>query len=241
MQRPKPTFHAARPRKANTAIEYHDTIADAFAARYRSSIGFRERFNVWTDLFTQYVPAGSRVLDLGCGSGIFSAYLGGRGCFVVGIDGSPGMITLCQRHQLTVNERYEQRSLPLANPQAYTPCDVIVASSLLEYLDDMATMLDQVRTMLRPGGLFLVSMPNRRCLWRRIERLTYAWTGYPSYYGHSQHATDVQVFHHQLGQLGFHPVDVRFVSAADPVSRWLKYLLPKPLVNNLFVAVYRKG
>ncbi len=225
---------------AKTAVDFHSAIAEEFAGKYLVSLGFRERFEVWTGLFGRYIKPGSRVVDLGCGSGVLSAYLGERGCTVTGIDGSARMIALCEKNRRSANERYVLERLPLANPTLYATADVVIASSLLEYLDDLPGALAQIQSMLPPGGLFLASMPNRFCLWRRIERRAYALTGKPTYFGHIRNRSDVATFNEQLHQLGFDALEIRFFSSFDPVSRFLKYVLAEPLVNNLFVGVYRK-
>lgn len=49
----------------------------------------RERVHAVLDAV---VPAGARILDVGCGTGTDAAHLARRGCQVVGIDPSPGMI-----------------------------------------------------------------------------------------------------------------------------------------------------
>lgn len=228
------------PADMETAIDYHSAIADAFDGKYATSPGFQERFQVWTSLFAQYVPAGSHVLDLGCGSGVLSGCLGGRGCLVTGIDGSARMIALCEKNRQSANEHYIVQTLPLPDPAAYAPADVVMASSLLEYLDDMPALLQQARSILNTGGLLIVSMPNRRCLWRHVERLSYSFTRRPAYFGHIRNVSDVVSFGRELGLLGFDTVDTRYFSSFDPLSRLLKAVLPKPFVNNLFVGVYRK-
>jgi SAM-dependent methyltransferase len=51
----------------------------------------------WLDRFLRHVPAGARVLDMGCGTGApIAAYLLERGVQVVGVDAAPSMIQLCR-------------------------------------------------------------------------------------------------------------------------------------------------
>ena len=50
----------------------------------------------WIDAFLARIPAGGRVLDLGCGSGRpIAQYLIDKGMRVTGIDSSPSLIALC--------------------------------------------------------------------------------------------------------------------------------------------------
>src|ERR687885_732686 len=150
------------------AVDYHSAIATEFDRRYEISEAFRERYCVWTALFDRYVLPGDRVIDLGCGSGVFSTYLAKKGCFVIGMDGSEKMISLCNQRRTSASERYIVQSLPLpqAGEAAYAGQDVIIASSVLEYIDDMPSLLQQAQRMLKPGGLLMVSMPNQQSVYR---------------------------------------------------------------------------
>jgi SAM-dependent methyltransferase len=52
----------------------------------------------WLDRFVALLPAGGRVLDIGCGGGEpIAHYLIERGFGVTGIDSSPSLIALCRR------------------------------------------------------------------------------------------------------------------------------------------------
>ena len=222
------------------AIDFHGAIATQFDSKYESSVAFGERFRIWIALFRRYVRPGDCVLDLGCGSGIFSQYLAGMNCYVTGIDGSAEMIDLCNRKKASAYVRYSVELLPLSSPADYTNQDVVVASSLLEYIDDLEPMLQQIRAMLRPDGLLIVSMPNRLSLYRRIERILFGLTGRPRYFAHIRQVADLATFNHQLTRLGYATVETMYFSSYDPLSNLLKWVLPKRYVNNLFVGVYRR-
>lgn len=229
-----------RQATASGAIAFHDHIADHFARRYETSAAFGERFRVWTQLFDRYVASTSRVLDLGCGSGVFSTYLAEAGCSVTAIDGSAAMIALGRQQRTAGLVQYEQQSLPLANPGPYAGQDVVIASSLLEYMDDGPRLLEQIAMLLRPNGLLIASIPNRLSLYRRLERLVFACTGRPRYFAHIRYVSTAADFRAQLNQLGFDTLETVYFSSHDPLSRFFKRLLPRPYVNNLVVGVFRK-
>ncbi len=222
------------------AIDFHDGIAAEFDERYESSVAFRERFQVWTTLFQKYVKPGDRVIDLGCGSGVFSSYLASQGCKVIGIDGSAEMVLLAKQKQTSAYVQYFVQSLPLANTVNFEPQDIIIASSLLEYVDDMTKMLQQVYSLLKDDGLLLVSIPNKRSIYRKIERFVFSLTGYPRYVAHVRNVSTEAQFNCQLRASGFDVLETIHFSSHDPLSTWLKWCLPKRYVNNLFVGVYRK-
>lgn len=224
----------------NDAIDFHDTIATEFANRYESSAAFLERFQVWTNLFDRYITATDHILDLGCGSGIFSNYLADKAYTVTGIDGSITMIALCNQKKTAVNVRYVVQSLPLTDLAHYESQDVVIMSSLLEYMDDMPQMISQVRNLLKPNGLFIVSIPNQQSIYRRIERMTFKLLGRPRYVTHIRNRSTETAFNQQLTNLGFSVLEIAYFSSQDPVSTVLKPFLASKYVNNLLVGVYRK-
>lgn len=225
---------------ARNAVAFHDGQARTFAERYTRSAAFQERFRVWTDLFARYVRPTDAVLDLGCGSGIFSRHLAEAGCTVTGIDGSAAMISLCNEQKTWPRMRFVTALLPLTNPDNFAPVDVILLSSVLEYVDDLPGMLRQTHNLLKPNGLLFVSMPNRQSLYRALERAMFRLTGKPAYYAHVRHIVTAQGFDRQVADAGFEPVDLVYFAGADAASRLLTWLLPPHRVNTLFVGVYRK-
>lgn len=224
---------------SNETIDFHNTIAAQFDRKYVSSAAFLERFRVWTDLFSRYINPSDRVTDLGCGSGIFSNYLAGKGCYVIGIDGSATMIELCNRKKTSAHVHYVQQFLPLADISAYHPQDVVLMSSLLEYIDDIAQMIQQVRHLLKPNGLFIVSMPNALSVYRRTERILFQLIGQPRYVAYIRNRSTVEEFRRQLIDSGFEIIETAYFSTHDPVSTVLKPFLAECYISNLFVVVCR--
>ncbi|GAB3962244.1 hypothetical protein GCM10028805_62950 [Spirosoma harenae] len=225
---------------AQKAIQFHNTIAAAFGGKYESSKAFQERFRVWNALFERYIKSTDQVIDLGCGTGNFSNHLAGIGCQVIGVDGSVEMIRLCNRNKGSDRVHYVLHQLPLPDSSIFVSQDVVIMSSLLEYIDDVTGMLQQAREMLRPGGLLIVSVPNCTSIYRKVERLLFLLTGRPVYLAYSRHSSEETSFNQQLISVGFEPVDIIYFSGQDPISRMFKPFLASKYVNNLFVGIYRK-
>lgn len=101
--------------------------------------------------------AGKRVLDVGCGSGPLSAWLVGRGADVVGFDISPTMVNLAQNRGLN---SASFRVADLAGPLDFledSSFDVAVASLVIHYLHDWIPPLGELRRVLRPKGVLVLS------------------------------------------------------------------------------------
>ncbi|MVM38985.1 methyltransferase domain-containing protein [Spirosoma sp. HMF3257] len=222
------------------AIGFHDTIAAEFTRKYESSKAFQERFRIWKALFDRYINATDHVIDLGCGPGIFSNYLAGKGCTVIGIDGSATMIALSQQKKPSATVQYIVQSLPLETLTPYAPQDIVLMSSFLEYMDDMTGMLEQAWALLKPNGLLIVSMPNHRSLYRTIERTLFWLSKHPAYYAYIRHTATKESLNRKLLELSFDVCETGFFSGQDPVSRLLKPFLAAEYTNNLLVGVYRK-
>lgn len=53
----------------------------------------------WLDRFCEKLPSNTKVLDLGCGSGVpIARYLIGKGCAITGVDSSEVMIKMAQQN-----------------------------------------------------------------------------------------------------------------------------------------------
>ena len=62
--------------------------------------------------------------------------------------------------------------------------DLIISSSVFEYLDDIESSLHSVSQLLKPEGLLMISFPNKKSVFRVIERLSYFFLRRPAYLKH---------------------------------------------------------
>jgi ubiquinone/menaquinone biosynthesis C-methylase UbiE len=101
---------------------------------------------------------GSRVVDLGCGSGVFTNVLQQRGYRCTGVDLSPKLIAIA-RSKFTAIEFLEGDVERLPFPDA--AFDGVLLSGLVHHLPDPARCAAEVFRILRPGGQFVAFDPNR--------------------------------------------------------------------------------
>lgn len=104
------------------------------------------------------VPPGSRVLDVGCASGYLAAELTARGCTVVGFERDPAAAALAEAScaELIVGDLESDADLA-ALPRGF---DAVVIGDVLEHLTDPWRALRELRGVLAPGGVVVLSLPN---------------------------------------------------------------------------------
>ncbi|MEQ8262448.1 class I SAM-dependent methyltransferase [Pseudohaliea sp.] len=161
------------------------------------------------------LPAGARVLDLGCGEGRHVHGAAFAGFETVGVDLSPGDLA-------TARARLAELPPPapaavvaadaLTLPFADGAFDAVIMSEVLEHIPDYRAALAEATRVLRPDGLLCVSVPRawpERLCWRlsrgyhqvpgghlrifRREALEreVAGVGYRCYHRHGAHALHV--------------------------------------------------
>jgi SAM-dependent methyltransferase len=102
------------------------------------------------------IGAGTRVLDLGCGSGEFLAMASARGAEVSGTDAAEGMIAIA-RGRLPGADLRVGPIERLAWPD--DSFDVVTAFNSVQFAADRRATLAEARRVARPGGLVAV------CAW----------------------------------------------------------------------------
>jgi methionine biosynthesis protein MetW len=112
------------------------------------------------------VPAGARVLDLGCGDGELLEHLKiEKGVQGRGIERSEAGVLACVRRGLSVRQGNLQEGLADYPDKNF---DVVILSQTLQFLNDPMMVLGE---MLRVGRLAVVSFPNWgfwRCRWQLL-------------------------------------------------------------------------
>jgi SAM-dependent methyltransferase len=115
------------------------------------------------------LTAGSRVLEVGCGTGRFAVALASRGLHVDAIDASPGMVRATQEHALqegldaVVRCRQADVQRLDMEEERYT---LVVALGVVPWVPDPPGAVREMARVLEVGGHLLLSADNRR-------RLTY--------------------------------------------------------------------
>jgi SAM-dependent methyltransferase len=103
------------------------------------------------------IPGGSRVLDIGCGTGSISSMIRDlRNAEVVGIEPHPERARKAESEGLEIFCGVYSPEIP----RRFGKFDVVLLADVLEHLVDPAGLLEQVKLALKPGGRVLASIPN---------------------------------------------------------------------------------
>jgi SAM-dependent methyltransferase len=151
--------------------EAYEKLADAYSARAptKPHNAYYERpatLSLLGDV------GGKRVLDAGCGPGIYAEELVARGSEVVGFDASGRMVDLAQER---LQGKAEVSRANLEEPLAWledASFDLVVSALAMDYVEDWHGPLSEFYRVLRPAGklVFSVEHPTFKFVEQVYER-----------------------------------------------------------------------
>ena len=138
-------------------------------------LGLREEIGENHKMFFEYFPLKSgKLLDVGCGDGVFLKEAQKAGFEVWGIDFDSKSIRVCQ-------EKWGLKNTFVMSPYEFAEfCqkeglkfDVITFFEVLEHQDRPVEFLEAIKSMLKPGGYIAGSCPNRDSwMWRMGRKIS---------------------------------------------------------------------
>lgn len=170
-----------------------------------------------------------RLLDLGCGEGrhTIGAYWLLNNWEIIGVDKARADLTIAKHKFDDFRQQFTQPNqvmfiegdgldLPFANHSF----DVIICSEVLEHIPDVASMLREIKRLLKPGGQLALSVPRywpeKLCWWLSDDY-------------HSNEGGHLRIFgrgelRRQVHALGFHLHHQHYAHSLHSCYWWLRCL-----------------
>ena len=104
--------------------------------------------------------AGKRALDVGCGAGLLAEPLARLGAVVTGVDAAPENIAVASAHAAGAGLGIDYRCGDLAG-LGLSGFDLVTSMEVIEHVADKAAFVAALAGALAPGGLMVLSTPNR--------------------------------------------------------------------------------
>jgi SAM-dependent methyltransferase len=129
---------------------------------------YRGRRTLLQRLLARHLPAGRtppRLLDFGCGTGGNSVGYAAQGP-VIGVEPDREALRFAASRPAVARHRLDYcRALGTALPLRSASFDGVIASDVLEHIADDGTAAREITRVLRPGGVFIFSVPAHPWLW----------------------------------------------------------------------------
>ncbi len=110
--------------------------------------------------YARTLAGGKNVLDAGCGEGYNTQSLADAAARVTGVDYSGTAIEFCKKTWTAANLRFEH--VDLTHPDGFDDTfDLVTNFQVLEHIEDDRSFLQALRARLAPGGVLLLTTPNR--------------------------------------------------------------------------------
>ncbi len=174
------------PGEGPIAQAAYDQLAEAYAARIATK-PHNAYYERPATLSLLPEVKNKRVLDAGCGPGVYVEILVEMGAEVVALDANTKMVALA-RARLGEQAQVIQASLeaPL-DFLADETFDLVLAPLVMDYIRDWRATFSEFRRVLQPGGVLVFSLEHPmmkyfdhqgQSNYFHVERVTYTWRGF---------------------------------------------------------------
>jgi len=156
-----PPRRAARPRRCRARACRGAGTGGVLRRARRTVRRLRRRHRpIYRPWLTAAVPdlstqPGSRAVDLGCGTGRFTALLADRHTDVLAVDIAARTLAIARATDPQPHVRFEHRSLLEVTPDLDGRFDTVLTVNTIHHLRAHHTVLPHLRSLLAPGGHLL--------------------------------------------------------------------------------------
>ena len=115
--------------------------------------------------------AGKSALDVGCGAGLLAEPLARMGATVTAVDAAPELIAAAKAHAAGAGLTIDYRAVGAEALDGRF--DLVTAMEVVEHVADPRAFVASLAARLAPGGLLILSTPNRT-VWSKLLTITLA-------------------------------------------------------------------
>jgi ubiquinone/menaquinone biosynthesis C-methylase UbiE len=144
--------------------EHYDTVAEVYDHHYDQPRGRCYHTHISTYIMSA-LPKGGKLLDIGCGTGLFVERYIEAGGTAIGLDISSKMIEKARRRCIACDYTLGTgEKIPFCDNSFDAVCSLLVFS----YVKDPETMLNEAYRVLKPGGKIAICTLGKKLLTRGI-------------------------------------------------------------------------
>lgn len=149
------------------STQQHTLIASEYDLRITNLARF---------LYSKMPVKSGRLIDIGAGNGLFLKFFKDRGFKVEGIE-----LEKDQVHEMKADTRLKGVSVKqgdITRLSGKAEYDVVIASDVIEHIEDDAKALKNLYTFVKPGGYLVITVPAHSHLYGKRDK---AWGHYRRY------------------------------------------------------------
>jgi SAM-dependent methyltransferase len=131
----------------------HDFYAQQLSGKGLRAVWFRKRQFRTYRLLVKYYKGSAPIVDIGCGNVLWNRDTRP----VIGIDICSAMLSYNKKsaHSFRAIQADFMRGIPLEDSSV----ECVVVTEVLEHVDDCAPLIREIKRILKPGGIVIVSVP----------------------------------------------------------------------------------
>ena len=114
---------------------------------------------------------GKSALDVGCGAGLLAEPLARMGATVTAVDAAPELIEVAKDHAAGQGLPIDYRAVGVESVEG--KYDLVTSMEVIEHVAEPQQFIDDLAARLAPGGLMILSTPNKTA-WSRLLTITLA-------------------------------------------------------------------
>ncbi len=193
--------------------KYWDKESDFYDRQWKGSPVSEFDYLCTKDLLLRLLgpSLNDKILEIGCGLGIWTRNVGSKCREITAVDISKNMIQKAKKNATMRNTKFVVSDF--LSFKSRKKFDKIFAVRSFEYINDIEDGLKKVRELLRPGGKFVIITKSKPCMWDFVYHERWKRSGF------KQNKVPFIKMRELLRSLGFVNIKMRSAVIRFPIFR----------------------